>query len=95
MTSSPELKLEVVWESSSDLVAKIMAHPETPLRDIHRILVRNQPELLDEDFMYMLNGKPVFREFWEVVKAKHLMPFLILREGNIKIEHRGADRIRV
>lgn len=77
--------LEIVWEDRSILIKSILLNRQQSLLHIDHQLRIACPELVDVEFCYVLNGKPIFEEFWDVFKVKNLLPVLSLRPGTVEL----------
>jgi hypothetical protein len=82
---SDDILVEVMWDTSSKVIAKLRVDPSATLRDMHSALVGARPVLENKEFMYLYHGKPVFREFWNVFEAQDFAPTLIMRAGSVGI----------
>jgi hypothetical protein len=70
----------VRWEHSSENLA--MFEDPTRSRDlswVHKELVRVRPELAQNRFSYLVRGRPVWREHWDIFSFRHFAPVLLLR----------------
>jgi len=93
MADDEQVVIEVMWDHSSRIQAKLRVHSQATLRDMHEALTKAKPHLASKEFCYLYLGRPVFREFWGVFEAQHFAPTLILKEGSYRIATLREDDI--
>jgi len=88
-----EQSLEVLWDTSTRVVASLRVSQEATLREIHEELVFARPELEHEEFVFLYRGKPVFREFWDVFYAGLFFSTLVIRKGIVVLSMEPSSSV--
>lgn len=102
-SNDSEILVEVVWEHRPlKCIAKLKVYPFETVRSMHEALVEAKPNLADRSFVYKCQGKPLFREFWDVFEAQDLCdsgekenttPRLILQGGIYEVVHMEKPKV--
>jgi hypothetical protein len=82
-----QVLIEVVWENQVKAQARLRVQPFATLRDMHNALVTAKPTFDSKDYCYMFEGRPIFREFWDIFEAHCFNKKLYMRPGAYSIKN--------
>jgi FYVE zinc finger len=85
VSAQPENFLTVMWNEDKSFMAEVeITEDRSTLHVVHSKLLEARPELEDTDIVYLCRGKPIWREFWGMMKVKYLKPTVYVCRGDIE-----------
>ena len=75
------VRLSIQWMGSGDGLAVLKVDEDTPLDEIHELVLEQVEELRDVSFTYICRGKLVLPDFWDLFTARILRPVLYIVPG--------------